>query len=188
MSKPVSDSCNEAVTSASHRVAALNREWFKRALLPKAMWAARHEAFDIFRSHEMITRQNLNSGDARRQGGAAEEGREGKDENFKVECFRGFILLVMTSMRAIKETPIREVIGVVEEKFLHSLGKNSSLFEVEHFTLWGRILHSLRKNISLFREELFTLWGRTFHSLGKNSSLFEVEHFTLWGRTLHSLK
>ena len=79
--------CDEAIASACRKEAALNREWFERAGLPKAIRVAQHEAFNVLRSHGVIAKKTLNSGDVGRHCVASEEGREGKNEKIRIAAF-----------------------------------------------------------------------------------------------------
>jgi hypothetical protein len=79
--------CDEAIASACRKEAALNREWFERAGLPKAIRVAQHEAFNVLRSHGVIAKKALNSGDVGRHCATTEEGREGKNEKSRIATF-----------------------------------------------------------------------------------------------------
>jgi hypothetical protein len=86
--KPVIASvCDEAIATACRKEAALNREWFERAGLPKAIRVAQHEAFNVLRSHGVIANKALNSGSVGRHRVTTEDGREGKDEKNRIATF-----------------------------------------------------------------------------------------------------
>lgn len=54
--------CHEAIASACRKEAALNREWFERAGLPKAIRVAQHEAFNVLRSHGVLAKKTSTPG------------------------------------------------------------------------------------------------------------------------------
>jgi len=83
----IASACDEAIASACRKEAALNREWFEKAGLPKAIRVAQHEAFDVLRSHGIIAKKALNSGEVGRHCVASEEGREEKNEKIRIAAF-----------------------------------------------------------------------------------------------------
>lgn len=83
----IASACDKAIASACRKEAALNREWFEKAGLPKAIRVAQHEAFDVLRSHGVIAKKALNSGDVGRHCLTSEEGREGKNEKIRIAAF-----------------------------------------------------------------------------------------------------
>jgi hypothetical protein len=80
MNPVIASACDEAITSACRREAALNREWFEKAGVPKAIRVAQRETFDVLRAHGVISKNARNSGDVSRQCAIAEGGREEKKE------------------------------------------------------------------------------------------------------------
>jgi hypothetical protein len=83
----IASRCSEAITSALHKEAELNREWFEKAGLPKAIRVAQHEAFDVLRSHGVIAKKVPNSGKVDRRRIATEEGREATTEQIGIVAF-----------------------------------------------------------------------------------------------------
>jgi hypothetical protein len=53
--------CDDAVASACRNAAAVNREWFEKAAIPKAVRVAQSEAFNVLRSHGVIPKHHESS-------------------------------------------------------------------------------------------------------------------------------
>ena len=53
--------CDDAISSACRNAAAMNREWFEKAAIPKAVRVAQSEAFNVLRSHGVIPKHHPNS-------------------------------------------------------------------------------------------------------------------------------
>ena len=53
--------CDDAIASACRNAAAMNREWFEKAAIPKAVRVAQSEAFNVLRSHGVIPKHHQNS-------------------------------------------------------------------------------------------------------------------------------
>lgn len=83
----IASACDEAIASACQKEAALNREWFEKAGIPKAIRVAQHEAFNVLRSHGVITKKPPNSGDVGRYCATTEKGREGRNEKNRIATF-----------------------------------------------------------------------------------------------------
>ena len=83
----IASACDEAIAIACRKEAALNREWFERAGLPKAIRVAQHEAFNVLRAHGVIAKKAPNSADVGSYRAMVEEGREGKGEENRIATF-----------------------------------------------------------------------------------------------------
>jgi len=56
----IASMCGDAISSACRKEAALNREWLEEKGIPKAIRVAQREAFDVLRSHGVITKKGAN--------------------------------------------------------------------------------------------------------------------------------
>jgi hypothetical protein len=125
----IAAACDEAIASACRKEAALNREWFERAGLPKAIRVAQHEAFNVLKAHGMIAKKTQNSGDVGRNCAPSEEGREGKNEKNRIANFlaegRVSILQVAANNTAFEDVELRnaclvagEELGRIHDRFV----------------------------------------------------------------------
>jgi hypothetical protein len=83
----ITSACDEAIATACRNEAALNREWFEKAGLPKAIRVAQHEAFNVLRSHGVIAKKAPNSASVGSYCATAEKGTEGKGEENQIATF-----------------------------------------------------------------------------------------------------
>jgi hypothetical protein len=116
----IASRCSEVITSALHKEAELNREWFEKAGLPKAIRVAQHETFDVLRSHGVITKKVPNSGKVDRRRIATEEGREATNEQIGIVAFlakaRDAISRAAMSDLAVEKPALRTAYATTERE------------------------------------------------------------------------
>lgn len=83
----ITSACDDAVAAACRREAALNREWFEKAGLPKAIRVAQHEAFNVLRSNGAMAKKSSSEANLGRNHSAQEKGREPESEKDRVAAF-----------------------------------------------------------------------------------------------------
>lgn len=122
----IASKCGEAVATAVHREAELNRQWFEKAGLPKAIRVAQRETFDWLRSEGILAKKASNAGQVGRAS-APECDNKIPGLAASLTQIRDAIRRAAVSESVARKPALRDVCGDINQTLADLIGRGSEM-------------------------------------------------------------
>jgi hypothetical protein len=85
----IASMCGDAISHACRKEAELNREWFEKAAIPKAVRVAQRESFDLLRAYGVVAKKPSKGVDVGRNSTASDDAKATESVRTSVTAFLG---------------------------------------------------------------------------------------------------